>query len=362
MLSENIVEECLKYMNASAEIYGIIPLKKLAEIINEQNEYKVTDADLKAIYRTADNDELHFAIYKQNVVQEAILMFDGDFERLRFYQKSKPYKKYEKTEFLKSAGYYIELPDVYQKLRKYLVAEIEVYRDVAVGICEDIYIIIHTSIEIPKLADILNVLERRSLQISYEQYENMMKIITECFNNTPMWANNGYTPNELHNYYQEHLKNIRQNSKAAGNNTSLVISVAYQSGCYRHIRISESATLFDLHSAIIDAFGFIDDHAHAFFMNNIAWDERAGYYANFIKGKRHTNNYSLQDLNLEIGDKFKYIFDFGEEWCFQCKVLKKLEEDTEKAQVVRSKGEMPPQYEYDEDFEDDEDSEDDEDE
>ena len=35
---------------------------------------------------------------------------------------------------------------------------------------------------------------------------------------------------------------------------SYVISVSLGTGCYRHIQISKSATLYKLHEAILDAF------------------------------------------------------------------------------------------------------------
>lgn len=120
-----------------------------------------------------------------------------------------------------------------------------------------------------------------------------------------------------------------------------IISVSYKSGCYRHIKITESATLFNLHEAIIYAFDFIDDHAHAFFMNNIAWDESEGYYSEIIEdAEKFTCDYTLKKLKLVVGDKFKYIFDFGEEWCFQCKLLRKIEEQIDDITVVRSKGDI----------------------
>ena len=45
---------------------------------------------------------------------------------------------------------------------------------------------------------------------------------------------------------------------------SYVISVSVGTGCYRHIQISQKASLFRLHEAILEAFEFEDDHAHAF--------------------------------------------------------------------------------------------------
>ena len=135
---------------------------------------------------------------------------------------------------------------------------------------------------------------------------------------------------------------------------SYVISVSLGTGCYRHIQISSKARLVELHEAILDAFEFIDDHAHAFFMNNRAWSEEEAYYSDIIEGEdRYTTDYTLEKLHLYPDMKFKYVFDFGEEWLFQCKVLKILDEITDTPDVIRSKGESPGQYEWaDEDFDD----------
>lgn len=136
---------------------------------------------------------------------------------------------------------------------------------------------------------------------------------------------------------------------------SYIISVSLGAGCYRHIQISCNALLLDLHSAIIDAFEFDDDHAHAFFMDNKIWSDSDCYYmreaADF--GSHTTDRFRLSQAGLEKGMKFKYLFDFGDEWRFQCKVLQVKEEDTEVPVVVKSKGEAPEQYPDWDDWEDD---------
>lgn len=126
---------------------------------------------------------------------------------------------------------------------------------------------------------------------------------------------------------------------------SYIISVSAGSGCYRHIQISGAATLFDLHTAIIDAFDFFDDHAHAFFMDNRLWSDADSYYADMIEDEeRFTKDYKLSKMAFKVGKQFKYVFDFGEEWRFQCKVLRILDEPTDSPFVVRSMGESPNQY------------------
>lgn len=133
---------------------------------------------------------------------------------------------------------------------------------------------------------------------------------------------------------------------------SYVISVSQRTGCYRHIKIPITASLYKLHKAIIDAFEFDDDHEHAFFMDNRVWSHEASFFSSQMRpGDLTTRKCKIEKLGLSKGDKFKYLFDFGDEWVFQCKVLQILDEATPKPVVVRSVGEAPEQYpEFDVDF------------
>jgi len=136
-------------------------------------------------------------------------------------------------------------------------------------------------------------------------------------------------------------------------NTTYVFSVSYCPGCYRHIKISSRATLFDLHEAIIESFDFDDDHAHAFFMNNKAWDSSMEYSIPEVSDcPRHTNDTYLSVFNFSKGDKFLYIFDFGDEWRFSVKFLRKIDEVCNTTEIIKCVGEAPIQYpDYDdEDF------------
>ena len=128
------------------------------------------------------------------------------------------------------------------------------------------------------------------------------------------------------------------------------MSVSLDKGCYRHIRISSADTLERLHSAILEAFGFEDDHAHAFFLDNRLWSDADSYYSAGIEdAERLTKDHTLGGVGLRPGRPFKYVFDFGEEWAFQLKVLRVLEAPTDAPQVIRSVGKAPGQYDEDED-------------
>ena len=140
---------------------------------------------------------------------------------------------------------------------------------------------------------------------------------------------------------------------------SYVISVSLGTGCYRHIRIGEQETLDRLHKVILDAFDFDDDHAHAFFLDDRYWSDAQAYFSDYLDdAEEYSSDVTLRQLRLEKGDKFKFLFDFGDEWRFQCKVLRELEERTDIPGVIRTVGEAPAQYpDWEEEYEEDDDEE-----
>ena len=141
---------------------------------------------------------------------------------------------------------------------------------------------------------------------------------------------------------------------------SMVISVSLGTGCYRHIQISSHALLSDLSDEILSAFEFDNDHAHAFFMDNRVFSQMHAYYMRGIDdGFPCTDETALAEAGLRAGQQFKYLFDFGDEWLFQCKILKELDQITDSPKIIRWKGDPPEQYPDWDDEDDDWDDEDD---
>lgn len=139
---------------------------------------------------------------------------------------------------------------------------------------------------------------------------------------------------------------------------SYVISVSPYTGCYRHIRVSADITLEEFHNIIQAVFAFDNDHLYAFFMDNKAWSYWDAYFSPQEEDERSASDYRLRDTALYKGKKFLYLFDFGDEWCFECRVLRAITEDTTGYQILRSKGEAPeqyPDYYFDDDDDEDED-------
>lgn len=123
-----------------------------------------------------------------------------------------------------------------------------------------------------------------------------------------------------------------------------LISVSLDTGCYRHIEMPADASLDRLSDTILWAFSFDNDHLHAFYIRDkngreITYDMMDSQY----NSNPTTSEISLREAGLSKGKKFKYLFDFGENWLFQCRVLKELD-FRPKPRVVRVKGEAPEQY------------------
>lgn len=80
-------------------------------------------------------------------------------------------------------------------------------------------------------------------------------------------------------------------------------------------------------------------------MDDRYWSDFAAYYSDDMdEGCRMSYKMPLGRLGLKKGDKFKYLFDFGDEWRFQCRVMQELEEKTKYFRVIKAVGDPPAQY------------------
>lgn len=114
---------------------------------------------------------------------------------------------------------------------------------------------------------------------------------------------------------------------------------------WRKIAIHSSQSLEHLHLAIQDSVDFEDDHLYAFYMDNRRYSDRC-YLDSRGEEPPFADEKSLEDLNLSIGQKFLYIFDFGDNWEFEIELLE-IDTKTQKkfkAKLIAEQGESPEQY------------------
>lgn len=123
----------------------------------------------------------------------------------------------------------------------------------------------------------------------------------------------------------------------------LEVSVRY-TDCVRVIRMNLEDSLYDLHHAIQRAVSFDDDHLFSFTVG-------AGMMKRtYVPSEARNRNTDLSvetllgELDLKKGQKFTYLFDFGDMWQFDIRVLEIREGMVRMPEIIRAEGNAPQQY------------------
>ncbi len=142
----------------------------------------------------------------------------------------------------------------------------------------------------------------------------------------------------------------------------LRVSLVGSSGLYRILDAVSDATFEDLHDAIFYAFDRDDPHLYSFYMTGtdtkstrrirqapeISTPEAGtgGGLPGFNNPGRSAKKVRIGDVELEEGDVFHYLFDYGDEWWHRVRVEAVMESDVAKkdAIIVKSVGASPAQY------------------
>jgi len=129
----------------------------------------------------------------------------------------------------------------------------------------------------------------------------------------------------------------------------------------RTIEVRGDQDLAALHSAIFRAFDRYDAHLYEFRFATAAKDRKSTVNISnpFFGARDRTDTRPpetvLDDLQLEVGDRFWYLFDFGDNWAHKLVVqaVGEADPDVTYPRMTESKGESPPQYDI-EDWDEDE--------
>lgn len=119
----------------------------------------------------------------------------------------------------------------------------------------------------------------------------------------------------------------------------------------RKIRIGGARTLHDLHLLIQRAFDRSGEEPYEF-MFGAPYEPKSKRYSGGFVGEVEENDVwetqkiELEQLDIEIDQRFGYLFDFGEEWVHRITLLAISEEPTFSIhpRVVEKNGSSPPQF------------------
>ena len=125
--------------------------------------------------------------------------------------------------------------------------------------------------------------------------------------------------------------------------------------CIRIVRMNLSDSLYELHLAIQEAFEFDNDHLFAFYAGYGMLKETFTIPEASISGDEYSVYETLLgDLQLRAGDKFSYLFDFGDEWWFDIKAVAIKEGSVHGPEHIKAVHDAPEQYPvYEDEYEDD---------
>jgi hypothetical protein len=102
-----------------------------------------------------------------------------------------------------------------------------------------------------------------------------------------------------------------------------------------------------LHDAIQEAFGWYDDHLYSFWLDGEFWGDEDVELTTpgTPDGTPQTADVPLAELDLAVGAKIAYVFDFGDEWRVRLTLREQTETDGGNyPRVVSRIGTAPPQY------------------
>lgn len=203
----------LDYVRALTNLYGVVHQEKVMEIYNMQNEPKSNVTDIESLIKSNKD------ILRKNFVEvegryfahEALFVIEGELDQLLQYQVGKPYYVPEKEVLLcyKDDEYYEETArtkKMYNFLEKYVHAD-------NVNSVEDIFyeVLGDCQMEIQPI-DIIQDLEHIGVKFpTKKELIEALNLITDFYNNTRLWANNGFTPAELLEFEKPYLKPLSSN-------------------------------------------------------------------------------------------------------------------------------------------------------
>jgi hypothetical protein len=124
-----------------------------------------------------------------------------------------------------------------------------------------------------------------------------------------------------------------------------VFKVSLNAKVWRRIAIPAALSLDDLSHAILRAYDFDDDHLYQF-----SYRDRFGVTVQVkhphLEEPPSTDQVAIGEIPLRPGASMEYLFDFGDEWCFDVRLerINPADGRIKNPKLLEEHGEAPPQY------------------
>lgn len=191
-----------EYIIALTNLYGVVSKEKILEIYNEQNEEPLTLKVLESFLDKKKDELIEAFAYPigRYVVHQAI-WFTESLEEMLNEKRGKPYYIPEKKELLKYVdGNYFEKTKEYLALLTFVQRHFLEDLEEAEELCNEIHGLKQMQVRVQEIFETLN---RKNISFENdEQLNEFVMIVSKMANNIRIWENNGFTPNEMFNKYE----------------------------------------------------------------------------------------------------------------------------------------------------------------
>jgi len=208
----------LQYIRSASHLYGTISVDELVAIYNEQNKQAITKDEFESIANYYLQRSQTFDLYNGQII---CTYFEEDnmdeHEALLELVKDKPRYVPSKEDFLKYADdLYFEITPSYTKLYHHLINELHVNFMLAKETVDDVQLA--CSMEAP-LNDIVFEIEKRDVVFKdKKQIQKVTGLVIELYNDTRLWSNVGFTPDEVAGFSQDQYVKSQDRNTPNGSN------------------------------------------------------------------------------------------------------------------------------------------------
>ncbi len=192
----------LDYIRATTNLYGIVPLEKVVEIYNQQNDDQIGTEDVEP-YLDKNLRKNYVYAHDDHFVHETIAVFD-EFDLVLTKKGEKPYYVPGKEELLKYADVnYYEKPKQYYDLDWYVKKNLfPNNKEKAEMLCWNIrWACVVDGSNIQGIIDHFNT---AGVNFKNEnQVNEVLPLVMDLANNVRLWENNGHTPSEIFEKFEK---------------------------------------------------------------------------------------------------------------------------------------------------------------
>lgn len=185
------------YISGLSNFYGMVTFEDITKLYDQYNEVDITVEEMRQVFDLFSSRPQITQLYAGYVVND-FLLEDNEFEILAERIQGMPaYIPSEEAILYYADDMYYEWTPELAELERYLAeAFTELCEQDVRQLVEDIQLSVAMEDEFQAIIDLFEAYELKFS--SLEQVEEISALIVDVINNTRLWSNRGYTPNELH--------------------------------------------------------------------------------------------------------------------------------------------------------------------